>query len=118
MRDLLLQASGVLGFAGAAIHGVLGEVRVFPHVNLPTERARFLFLLRVVWQASTVGWMALAVLLAVAPSLGSDAARHWIVAMAVVNFGFAAIGNAWANRFRHFGWVLLAVVVALALAGW
>jgi hypothetical protein len=58
------------------------------------------------------------VLLAVAPTLGSDAARHWIVAMGIANFGFAAIGNAWATRFRHYGWGLLAIVVALAVAGW
>lgn len=116
MRDLFLQVSGVLGFSAAAIHGALGEVRIFPKVGFQPERVRPL--LRLVWQSSTVGWMALAVLLAVAPSLGSEAARHWIVAMAAVNFGFAAIGNAWSNRLRHFGWALLAVVVGLAVAGW
>jgi hypothetical protein len=44
-------------------------------------------------------------------------ARHWIVGAAVVIYGFGAIANAWAMRGRHFGWVALAIVVGLAVAG-
>jgi hypothetical protein len=70
-----------------------------------------------VWQCSTVAWISLAILLIAAPTLGSDAARNWIIAMSIVTFGFAAIGNAWATRGRHFGWLVLTVVVALAATG-
>jgi hypothetical protein len=35
----------------------------------------------------------------------------------MVSFGLAAIGNAWATRGRHFGWVALSVVVGLAASG-
>ena len=33
-------------------------------------------------------------------------------------FGFAGFANAWATRGRHFGWVCLSAVVALAVAGY
>jgi hypothetical protein len=52
-----------------------------------------------------------------APWLGSEPARHWIVAVAVVVYGYAAVGNAVASRGRHVGWMLMSGVVALALAG-
>ena len=52
-----------------------------------------------------------------APTMGSQAARNWIVGAAAVVFGFAAIANAWGTRGRFFGWAVLTAVVALALAG-
>jgi hypothetical protein len=33
-------------------------------------------------------------------------------------FAFGAAANAWAMRGRHFGWVALSAVVALAVAGY
>jgi hypothetical protein len=33
-------------------------------------------------------------------------------------FAFAALANAWATRARHFGWLALSAVVALAVAGY
>jgi hypothetical protein len=50
--------------------------------------------------------------------MGSAAARHWIIITFAVVFAFAALGNAWALRGRHFGWVALSAVVALAVAGY
>ena len=46
-----------------------------------------------------------------------DSARHAIVAVAVVAYGYGAVGNAIATRGRHVGWMLMGVVVALALLG-
>lgn len=115
MHDVLVQAAGILAFAAAVVHGAIAETKVFPKVHIEPARARLL--IRLVWQCSTVAWMALATLLFVIPWLGSDAARNWIVAMSIVTFALAAIGNVWANRGRHFGWVALALVVGLAAAG-
>ena len=56
-------------------------------------------------------------LLIATPALGSQAARQWIIAVAVVVYGYAAVGNAIATRERHIGWWLMAAVVALALMG-
>lgn len=69
-----------------------------------------------IWQASTVDWIAIGLLLIAAPAFGS-VARQWVVAVAVVVYGFAAIGNAIATRGRHVGWFLMLGVIALALVG-
>jgi len=115
MRDLALQAAGGLAIVVAVAHGIIAERRVFPGVRI--EPAWTLRLLRTVWQASTVDWIVVGILLIVAPDLGSPAARRWIVGAAVVIYGYAAIGNAIATRGRHIGWALMAAVVALALVG-
>src|SRR6266478_2297363 len=75
MRDILLQCS------------VLGETKVFPRITIEPERLRTL--IRLVWQASTVAWIGGGVLLAAAPWMASDPARHWIVATLACVFAFA-----------------------------
>jgi hypothetical protein len=102
--------------AVALIHGVLGEAKVFARATI--EPARLRTLIRLVWQAGTVAWIGGGVLLIAAPWLGSDPARHWIVATMSGVFAFAALANAWATRGRHFGWMALSAVVALAVAGY
>ena len=116
MRDVLLQCSGVAAIAAALIYGVLGESKVFPRVTIEPARLRTLF--RLVWQASTVAWIGGGVLLIAAPLMSSEPARHWIVVTLAGVFAFAALANAWATRGRHFGWLALGAVVALAVAGY
>jgi hypothetical protein len=116
MRDILLQCSGVLAIAVAVIHGVLTEAKVFPRVTIQPERMRTLF--RLVWQIPTVAWIACGVLLMAAPSMASDTARHWMVVAFAIVFAFSALGNAWGTRGKHFGWMLLSAVAALAVAGY
>ena len=116
MRDLLLQCSGLAAIAVALIHGVLGETKVMPRVTI--EPARLRTLIRLVWQAGTVAWIGGGVLLIAAPLMASEPARHWIVVTMVVMYGFGVIGNAWIFRGRHFGWMALSAVVALAVAGY
>jgi hypothetical protein len=116
MRDLLLQAAGVIAVIVSIAHGVLGETKVFARATITPVHLRTL--LRLVWQAGTVAWIAGGILLIAAPWMGSDAARHWIIAMAVLVFGVAAIGNALATRAIHPGWIGMSAAVALALAGY
>src|SRR5215831_4354985 len=116
MRDILLQCSGLAAIAAALIHGYLGEFKVFPKMTI--EPARLRTLIRAVWQAGTVAWIGGGVLLLAAPSMDSEAARHWIIITFAVVFAFAALGNAWALRGRHFGWMAISAVVALAVAGY
>jgi hypothetical protein len=68
-------------------------------------------------QASTVDWIGIGVLLIAAPALNSDAARLWIVAVAVLVYACAAVGSAMATRGRHIGWLLMTCVVGFALMG-
>ena len=57
-------------------------------------------------------------LLIAAPSMASEPARHWIILTLAAVFAFAALANAWAMRGKHFGWMALSAVVALAVAGY
>lgn len=115
MREHLVQLAGLLALAVAITHGVLGETKVFSRVRIEPERVRRL--IWGVWQCSTIAWIGLAVLLFVTPWLGSDPARRWIIAVSIVTFGFAAAGNAWATRGRHFGWIAMVIVIGLAATG-
>ena len=115
MQDLALRTAGVLAILVAIAHGVIAEVHVF--VNARIEPGGTRRLLRLIWQASTIDWIAIGVLLIAAPALGSEAARRWIVVIAVVVYGYAAIGNAIVTRRPHFGWIAMACVIALALYG-
>lgn len=114
-KDVLLHVAGMLAILTALAHGVIAELSVFPRARIEPRRVRNL--LRLIWQASTIDWIALGVLLIVAPTLVSDTARRWIAVAAIVVYGFAAIGNALASRGRHVDWVLMCAVVALAWMG-
>ncbi|MDB5637817.1 MAG: hypothetical protein JWP51_2725 [Bradyrhizobium sp.] len=116
MRDLLLQLSGLAAIAAALMHGVIGETRIFPRATIEPPRLRTL--IRLVWQAGTVAWIGGGALLVAAPLMGSEPARHWIVVTLACVFAFGALGNAIATRGRHFGWMALSAVVALAVAGY
>lgn len=116
MRDILLQVSGAAAIAAALIHGVLSETKVFPRVTIEPERLRMLF--RFVWQVPTVAWIVGGVLLIAAPSMASDAARHCIVVTLAILFAFSAVGNAVGTRGKHFGWMVLGTVAAMAVAGY
>jgi len=115
MRDLFLYASAALGLVAAIVHAWLGETRVFPRVRIDPERLTLL--IRLVWHCASVSWAAFAVLLIAAPSLGSPSARYWIIAAAVLVYGVAAIGNGIATRWRHYGWIVLALAAGLAFVG-
>ena len=116
MRDLLLQSAGILAIVVSLVHGVLGETKVFANVTI--EPRRYRRLIHLVWHAGTVAWICGGVLMLAAPSLLSEAARHWIVVVIGIMFAAAVAGNAWATRGRHFGWMLFAIVIALAAAGY
>jgi len=115
MRDLALQAAGMLAIVVALIHGAIAELHIFARAEIKPRQTRRL--LRLIWQASTVDWIAIGILLIAAPWLGSTIARHAVIAVAVAVYGYAAVGNALAARGPHPGWILMLCVIALALAG-
>src|ERR1700751_3932511 len=116
MRDILLQSAGVLAIVAALIHGAPTEARIFPRVTIEPAGLRTLF--RMVWQIPTVAWIAGGVLLIAAPSMASQAARHWIVVAVAGVLAVSALGNAVGTRFQHFGWMVLGASAAMAVAGY
>jgi hypothetical protein len=56
MRDLAVQAAGVLAILVAVMHGALGELRVFATARIEPPRTRRL--LRLIWQVGTVDGLA------------------------------------------------------------
>ena len=115
MRDLAVQAAGALAILVALTHGTLAELRVFPAARIEPPRTRRL--LRLLWQAGTVDWIGMGVLLIASPLFGSQLARHWVVAVAICVYASAAAANALAIRRLHPGWLLMSCVVGLAIAG-
>jgi hypothetical protein len=115
MRDMMLEFAGALTILVAILHGAIAEMAVFPRARVEPPVTRRL--LRLIWEASTIDWIAIGVLLIAAPTLGSTSARKWIVAAAVLVCAYAAAANALATRRVHLGWVLMSIVVVLALAG-
>src|SRR5262245_24768440 len=115
MRDLALRTSGVLAILVAIAHGVIAEVYVFANARIEPAWTRNL--LRLLWQATTLEWIAVSVLLIAAPAFDSVAARRAIIAVAVVVYAYAAIANAVATGGRHFGWVAMGGAAVLALLG-
>lgn len=115
MRDVALVAAGALAIVVAICHGAVLGLRVFPKIRVEPQRMGRV--VHVICQFSTVDWIGIGVLLMAAPWFGSQTARSWVVAAAIVSYGVAAAGNAWATRRLHPGWVLMSCVVMLAALG-
>ena len=115
MRDLALRSAGVIAILVAIGHGFTAEYYIFPRARI--EPAATQTLLRIFWQATTIEWIAFGVLLIAAPTFDSDVARRWVIAAAVVVYGYAAIGNAIASGGRHPGWAVAGAAIVLALLG-
>ncbi len=114
MKDALIMVAGGLAILTAVFHQVLGEIRLFPTIDLASVPRKPL--LRLIWLNGSVAWIGLGILLIMVPTFGSQPARTWIVAIAVLVLGPAAICAFFWKR-DHPGWVLLSAVVGLALAG-
>jgi len=119
-HETALAGAGILGIVVAVIHGVLTErlmaaplrAGTQPRLSAPIRRIAPLLL-----QFSTFNWVVGGlVLVAAALWLGPEAKR---VAGLLVgsSYLFGAVGNLWATRGRHPGWVLYAVAVLLIVYG-
>jgi hypothetical protein len=97
------------------VHGYLGETKLFVIARIEPTQARLI--LRVVLHCSVVAWAAMGTLLILVPTMGSGRARIAIISASAAVYAACAIGNGWASRGRHFGWVWFSVVIGLALAG-
>jgi hypothetical protein len=99
MRDLALRATGLLAILVAVAHGTIAELRVFRKAHAEPGEARTLLMM--VRQASAIDWICFGVLLIAVPALGSESARGWIVAVAALAHGYAAVGSAVVHQGRR-----------------
>lgn len=115
MNDLLLVGAGVGGVLVAIIHGYLGHKIVLPQLAGGTAQIRRVN--EAVFQLSTLYWLAGGLVLIATPYFLDDALRRVFVCGVVFLYATGAIGNFWATRGRHPGWVILLVVTIMALLG-
>jgi hypothetical protein len=112
MNDTLSVIAGGLGTLCGVIHGYRGEMRVVRPIE--TVRASTKHVLSVVMVLTAMYWVAAGAIVAAGPLL-ADHDRRIALYIAAAIYGTAAAANFWANRGRHFGWVLLSLAAALAL---
>lgn len=117
LQDYALIAAGLVGSLTAIIHGVLTQrfmvapldkIAADNHVSGQIRRLNTALL-----HYSTASWLACGLAL-IAAALWFDESARLVTALFVGgHFLYGAIGNAWATRGRHPGWMLMAIAIAL-----
>lgn len=120
--DMALMAAGILGAGTALVHGVLMQRFMVEPFELALQaqgrtRASLLRLLPVLMHFSTFVWFLAGAALAITALTGPDSLKLMAAVSAGTVYGFGVIGNAWATRGRHPGWMLLAVACGLIVFG-
>ena len=118
-QNMALTAAGVIGATTAVIHGVLIErlmVRPFDAMAAGDRRVSAVTrrLISPLLHYSTVSWLLSGLaLVAAALCPFEPGARIATGLMVGGHFLYGALGNAWATRGRHPGWMLMALAVGL-----
>lgn len=121
-QDCALIAAGIIGSVTAIIHGVLTQrFMVAPFDKLAAEHhvsGQIRRLNAALLHYSTASWLACGLTL-IAAAIWLDGEAKLVTALFVAaHFLYGAIGNAWATRGRHPGWMLMAaatLVIAAAI---
>lgn len=115
-RDAVMAAAGLIGCTVAVAHGVLTQrlmVEPFERVAAQNLSGAVRRLVPALLQFSTFNWFVGGIALMVA-SLGVGAETQRAIGLLVgSSYLFGVVGNAWATRGRHPGWMLYAVAVVL-----
>jgi hypothetical protein len=115
-----LIAAGIIGSVTAIIHGALTQRFMVAPLDKIAADARvsgqFRRLNTALLHYSTASWLACGLAL-IAAALWLDASARLVTALFVGgHFLYGAIGNAWATRGRHPGWMLMAAATVLIAA--
>ena len=118
--DIALVIAGALGGAGAIVHGVLTH----RYIDRPLQELAAAKLSRpirrlvtVLLQFSAFAWLVGGIALIVAACSFEREARFATGVLVGSLYVFAALGNFWATRGRHPGWVIYAAAVLLIVYG-
>ena len=120
-HNLALELAGFIGAAVAIAHGVLVQrliVRPFAEETQGNRKfsATVRRLVPPLIHFSTIVWFAGGIALASATVLGAQTRLAISIAVGVT-YLFAAIGNVWATRGLHPGWILMTVALLLIAFG-
>jgi len=119
-HEIALKAAGIIGSGVAIVHGALTQrlmVDPFnrfaaPHVGRAIQR-----LVPLLLQFSTYNWFIGGVALWFAAESFGREARMATGLLVGSSYLFGALGNLWATRGRHPGWILCLVALSLIVFG-
>lgn len=121
LQQLALIAGGAIGSAVAVVHGILTQrFMVKPLVQAGHERkmsGSIIRLIPVLLHFSTFIWFFGGLAL-IAAAIGLGPRIKLTIVLVGGSYLFGVIGNCWATRGRHPGWMLLALALVLTALGW
>ena len=119
-QNVALELAGLIGAAVAIMHGVLVQRLIVRPVVQGAVSSSFSPIVRrlipPLIHFSTVAWFVGGMALAWATVLDPQA-RLAISVLVGCAYLFGAVGNFWATRGRHPGWMLLALALVLIVLG-
>ena len=119
-HDAALGVAGVIGSGVAVVHGVLTQrlmVRPFKQLVDGRITAPIRRLVPLLLQFSTFNWFVGGLALILAANTLDQETRLDTGLLVGSSYLFGALGNLWATRGRHPGWILYAVALALIVYG-
>jgi hypothetical protein len=119
-HDVALGTAGVIGSGVAVVHGVLTQrLMVGPFEQIADRRIATPIrkLVPLLLQFSTFNWFIGGLALLVAANAFEQEARLVTGLLVGSSYLFGALGNLWATRGRHPGWMLYAVALVLIAYG-
>jgi len=113
MNNLLLTLAGVSGMTIAIVHGYIGEQKVLTPIDGVSPVIKRV--ISAVFHLSTLYWFVGGLMLIIAPIYLSSSQQNILTLTVLFLYATGSIGNFWATRGRHFGWLLLAITCLLIL---
>jgi len=116
-QDISLVVAGVIGSGVAVVHGVLTQrllVNPTLELSLPSLARK---LIPGLLQFSTFNWFVSGLALVAVAFAQEWETKFAVGVLAASSYLFGALGNLWATRGRHFGWMLYGVAVLAIIYG-
>lgn len=119
-HEIALKAAGVIGSGVAIVHGVLMQrlmIEPFNRFAGPRVGRSIQTLVPLLLQFSTYNWFIGGVALWIAAESPSHEARMATGLLVGSSYLFGALGNLWATRGLHPGWILYLAALGLIAFG-
>lgn len=121
-QDIVLGLAGVIGGVVAVVHGALVQrwmARPIEELAISGKRmaGSTRRMVPLLLHFSTVAWFLGGLALIAAAFWFGPGARLATALFVAALYLYGAVGNLWASRGRHPGWMLMAVAVALIAVG-